>query len=90
MGGGFSSEFPEVFQTFSHDSDASFSLQRDITTLLREVIKNEDSSKWQSKNLNFVKKAIKVGSAELETMYMTLSVSITRSPVTLQKGLQHL
>lgn len=50
------------------------SLQRDITGLLRELIKHEDSTRWQFKHRQSVKNAIRIGFTELDTTYMTLSV----------------
>jgi len=57
-----------------------FSLQRDITGLLRELIKNEDSTRWQMKHSKSVKNAIRIGFTELDTTYMTLSLATQIRP----------
>ncbi|KAG8891368.1 hypothetical protein FRB99_003640, partial [Tulasnella sp. 403] len=60
-----------------------FSLQRDITGLLREVIKNEESTRWQVKHAKAVKNAIRIGFADLDAMYLTLSA---KNPSTARTG----
>ncbi len=50
------------------------SLQRDITGLLRELIKNEENTRWQMKHSKAVKNAIRIGFSDLESMYRTLAV----------------
>ncbi|KAG9012123.1 hypothetical protein FRB94_011818 [Tulasnella sp. JGI-2019a] len=57
-----------------------FSLQRDITGLLRELVKNEDSTRWQMKHAKSVKNAIRIGFTELDTTYMTLSLATSIRP----------
>jgi len=57
-----------------------FSLQRDITGLLREIIKNEESTRWQMKHSKSVKNAIRIGFTELDTTYMTLSLATQMRP----------
>ncbi|KAG8910084.1 hypothetical protein FRC00_008919 [Tulasnella sp. 408] len=52
-----------------------FSLQRDITGLLRELIKNEESTRWQMKHAKAVKNAIRIGCSDLEAIYLTLSIT---------------
>jgi len=49
-----------------------FCLQRDITGLLREVVKNEKSSGWQVKHHRAVKTAIKLGLAQLNAVQLDL------------------
>jgi len=57
-----------------------FNLQRDITGLLREVVKNEDSTRWQMKHAKAVKNAIEIGFTDLDTIYMALSLTTSIRP----------
>jgi len=57
-----------------------FSLQRDITGLLRELVKNEESTRWQMKHSKAVRNAIRIGFTELDTTYMALSLTTSIRP----------